>query len=116
MSLVKKVLSKISAIVNLSQAKKEKAAFKEISRVVKPGGHFLLLTDTHEEPTVREPQVFSWDVVKKFILPFQLLDEKYYEKSEASRGMYEGILANVPFDHSNHSGRYGILSAKFIKK
>jgi ubiquinone/menaquinone biosynthesis C-methylase UbiE len=91
-------------------------SIKEIGRVVKPGGYFLLLPDIHEKPTVREPQVFSWDVVKKFTPPFELLEEKHYEKSEQSRGMYEGILANVPFDHANPSGRYGIISAKFRKK
>ena len=88
---------------------------KEISRVTKKDGYFLLLTDIHEKPTLREPQVFSWDVVKKFQPNFDLIEEKHYEKSEKSRGIYEGIQANIPFDHAKPSGRYGILSAKFLK-
>jgi ubiquinone/menaquinone biosynthesis C-methylase UbiE len=88
-------------------------AIAEISRVVKPGGLFLLLTELNHEPTECEPTVFSWDIVEKFDSHFQLLKELHYEKS--SGGMYESIFADVRYDHSNSSTRYGILSAKFQK-
>lgn len=92
-----------------------KRSIKEIGRITKPGGLFLLITDIHEKPTLREPQVFSWDITRKFRPAFRLSEEKHFEKAENSRGIYEGILANVPFDHAQKTGRYGILSAKFVR-
>ncbi len=91
-------------------------SIREIVRVVVPGGYFLLITDVHDKPTLREPQVFSWDVVKKFQTQCELLEEKHYEKSKNSRGIYEGVAEGTPFDHSRLASRYGILAAKFRKK
>lgn len=88
-------------------------AVKEIIRVLAPGGYFLLLTDLNHKATHCEPVSFSWDVVEKFKPSLDLIEGKHYEKSV--HGMYESILAAVPYDHDNKSFRYGILSAKFIK-
>lgn len=85
----------------------------EITRVMATGGLFLLLTDVHHHPTICEPTVFSWNIVEKFFPTLKLIEEKQIEKSQG--GMYESIIAGIPYDHRNKSRRYGILSAKFTK-
>ncbi len=87
---------------------------KEIIRVTAPGGHFLLLSNLNHKPTHCEPTSYSWDIVERFLPTFELVDEKQYEQSE--RGMYDSIRAEVPYDHDDKSLRYGIISAKFVKR
>lgn len=88
-------------------------AIKEMIRVTAPGGYFLLLTDLRHQPTHCEPVSFSWDIVEKFLPQFELVEENHYEKSAG--GMYESILAGLPYDHSNKLPHDGVLSAKFVK-
>lgn len=88
-------------------------SISEIIRVLAPGGLFLLLTELNHDPTATEPQVFSWDIVEKFSSEFKLVKEKQYEKSGS--GMYDSVLAGVPYNHASKLLRKGILSAKFIK-
>lgn len=86
---------------------------REIVRVISPGRLLLLLTDVHPHPTICEPVVFSWDVVERFANEMSVLAVKHYEKR--ADGMYQSIKAGIPFDHSDTSPRYGVLSAKFLK-
>jgi len=88
---------------------------REITRVVKPGGLFLLLTDVNHSATPCEPIEFSWDITEKFADTFDLLDQKQFEKP-AKGGLYKGVTEAVPYDHSKGQQRYGILSAKFQKR
>ena len=85
---------------------------KEIKRVVKSGGLFLLITELNHEPTVTEPITFSWDIVEKFGPEFEILDEKHYEIRD---GIYKSIRENITYDHSNLTPRAGVLSVKFRK-
>lgn len=87
---------------------------KEIIRVIRPGGLFLLLTDVNHEPTITEPLSFSWDVVDRFSPALRLIEARQYEKPRS--GLYQSIQVGVPYDHSNAARRYGILSAKFIRE
>jgi ubiquinone/menaquinone biosynthesis C-methylase UbiE len=89
-------------------------SINEIIRVVAPGGLFLLLTEVNHPPTAREPISYSWDIVEKFKPALKVAEEKHYERPV--NGMYQGIQAGTPYDHSNKSNRYGILSAKFVKE
>lgn len=88
-------------------------AVSEIIRVVSPGGWFLLLTELGHDPTHCEPVVFSWDVIERFLPHLKVIAEKHYERSRP--GMYQSILAGVPYDHANESRRYGVLSAGLTK-
>ncbi|MBA4313397.1 MAG: hypothetical protein C0417_12305 [Chlorobiaceae bacterium] len=85
----------------------------EIKRILKPGGFFLLITELNHEPTDCEPIAFSWDIIEKFTDVLTLIDEKHFERSKS--GIYDSIPANISYDHSNPTKRYGILSAKFQK-
>jgi ubiquinone/menaquinone biosynthesis C-methylase UbiE len=90
------------------------AAVREIVRVLRPGGLFLLLTEVNHAPTNCEPQVFSWDIVKMFAPHLELIEERRYERK--AQGMYQSISQNIPYDFKNPKKRYGILSAKFSKR
>ncbi|MGB2600017.1 MAG: class I SAM-dependent methyltransferase [Candidatus Omnitrophota bacterium] len=89
-------------------------SINEIVRVVASGGLFLFLTEVNHPPTAREPISYSWDIVEKFKPDLKIAEEKHYERPV--NGMYQSIRAGIPYDHSNKSNRYGILSAKFVKE
>jgi len=88
-------------------------AIREIARVTSPGGLFLLLTDIRTYSTICEPQIFSWEVVDRFAPEFKPVDIRHYEQTE--KGMYESILAGVPYDHSDVTVRRGVISAKMVR-
>ena len=89
------------------------ATISEIKRVLIPGGLFLLLSDVNHDPTLCEPQTFSWEITRSFLPEFEILDEKHYERKV--NGMYESIKMNLPYDNFDKTKRYGILSVKFRK-
>ena len=86
------------------------ATIREIARVTKPGGFFLLLTELNHDRTACEPQEFSWDVVERFEPAFDVVDERHYEISTV--GMYQSIDKDVRYDHADEKRRPGILSVK----
>ncbi|MBK5279885.1 MAG: class I SAM-dependent methyltransferase [Bacteroidia bacterium] len=86
-------------------------SIKEIKRVLKPTGFFLLISDIHDHPTMCEPSAFSWDIVKRFSPELQLVSEKQYEGEK----LYQSIREGVKFDHNNSQKRYGVLTALFKK-
>jgi ubiquinone/menaquinone biosynthesis C-methylase UbiE len=92
----------------------------EISRVVSPGGLFLLLTDIHRHPTVLEPVAYSWDIVAKFLPALEVVEQSHFEYSvksaEGFGDIYQSLRQGVVFDHADTTERYGILSAKFRKR
>jgi SAM-dependent methyltransferase len=104
----------ISSFNSLDHVDDLDRAVEEIVRVLTPRGLFLLLTDVNHPPTLMEPVSFSWDVVQLFQPALDLLEERHYEKRE--NGMYQSIDAAVAYDHADPTERYGVLSAKFVKK
>ena len=101
----------VSSLNSLDHVDDLDQCIKEIKRVVKKGGFFLLISDIHSFPTVAEPSNFSWDVAKKFEPEFSVEMEKHFEGSN----MYKSLRENVVFDHSNPEDRYGILALKLKK-
>lgn len=76
-----------------------------------PNGLFLLITDVNHDPTVTEPISYGWDVVEKFAPKFDLVWQDQREKSED--GIYASARFGEPYDFSDETSRYGVLSAKF---
>jgi SAM-dependent methyltransferase len=87
-------------------------AVADIIRVLAPGGIFLLITEIHTTPTVCEPSAFGWDITGKFKSALTILEERHYEKS---KGIYQSIKAAAPYDQSDKTKRFGILTVKMIK-
>lgn len=102
----------ISSFNSLDHVDHLNQAVKEVKRVLKPGGLFLLITDVNHEPTVNEPITFSWDITEKFKPDFEKIEEWHYEKGA---GIYESIGENREFDHTNLTIRPGILVVKYKK-
>lgn len=82
------------------------AVIAEISRVTAANGHFFLLCDIHDQPTVCEPQAISWDIATKFT-EFEVVREVHLEKH--LEGMYQSLQTRKIYDHNNPSKRYGII-------
>ncbi len=87
-------------------------AIKEIKRVTKSGGLFLLIADVHSQPTLCEPSAFDWSVVNRFEPEFVIEFQRHYEGER----LYKSIRAGVSFDHSNLKKRFGVLTAKLRRK
>jgi len=103
----------VSAFNSLDHVDDARVTAREIIRGLKPRGFFLLLTELNHHATVCEPQEFSWDVVRMFAPPLDVVEERHYEMSVP--GIYQSIVANVRYDHTDRRHRGGILSAKFRK-
>ena len=86
---------------------------KEIKRVLKPKGLFLLITDVNHEPTVTEPLTLSWDIINEFKPEFEKIEENHYEKQN---GIYKSIRENKIYNHTDLTKRPGVLLVKFKKK
>lgn len=109
-----RVFDIVCAFNSLHRVANLKLTVTEIVRVMNPGGLFLLLSEVNNDPTVCDPIEFPWYFVQSFSPYFDLLQERHFEKKAG--GMYESILENVPYDHSNTARRYEIISAKFRRQ
>lgn len=70
----------------------------EIDRVLSIGGYFILYTEIHDEPTITEPMVMTWDINKRF-KNFREVFRKEIEKDSFTRF----------FNYTNKAKRYGNL-------
>lgn len=84
----------------------------EIKRVLKPGGIFLLLTDTHTETTFCEPQAMDIDIISRFQPEFELMESRHLSKGD--HGIYQSLVDALPYAGGDQE--YGVLSARFVKK
>lgn len=104
----------VSSINSLDHVEDLDHAIAEIKRVLKPGGHFVLLTDVNHDATPCEPQSFSWDVVERFAPELELVDQAHYEKDSAA--MLTSLRVPRSYDHALPQRRCGILVARFEKR
>lgn len=102
----------VSSFNSLDHVDNLAQSLSEISRVLAPGGLFLLISDIHHTPTICEPSAFGWDLPEKLKAEFRILDQKHFEGDK----LYQSIRKGVAFDHQNPKKRYGVLTAKFQKK
>ena len=109
----------VSAFNSLDHVDDLAAAAAEISRVVAPGGVFLLLVDIHEQPTTLEPSACGWDVVDRFRPALAMVEQRHIEytvfSAEGYGDIYQSLWRGVEYDHDDPTERYGILSARFTK-
>ena len=88
--------------------------FREIARVLKPGGFFLLITDVNHPPMPCEPHHISLDVIRAFTPGLVLVEERHFEASVPDN-IYASIWKDIRFDAAARPDQAGILTAKFLK-
>ncbi len=90
-----------------------KESCKQIERVLKPGGLFLLIVDIHKYPTPTEPQQLPWDFIESYFPGFEVLDKKRLKSRGAGK-----IYSNLKRSDFKPEGEYGngILTAKLQKR
>ena len=54
------------------------ASVKEIRRLLKPGGHFLLITECNHPPRITEPAYIPLDFVEKYFFDYKIHDFHWY--------------------------------------
>jgi SAM-dependent methyltransferase len=104
----------VSSFNSLDHVDDLDAAVGEITRITKPGGLLLLLTDVNHAPTPTEPQSYSWDVLDRFTRWWQLIERRDYERP--GDNMLDNLLGGTPFDHSDPRSRPGLLSARLGRR
>tara|TARA_R110002072_G_scaffold19826_13_gene73074 strand:+ start:520 stop:1179 length:660 start_codon:yes stop_codon:yes gene_type:complete len=85
---------------------------REIKRVIKPGGLFLLIVDIHNYPTPTEPQSLKWDFLETYFSEFEKVDVKRL-KRKGSGKIYSNLKRAEILKDSEFGN--GILSA-ILKK
>ena len=101
----------ISSFNSLDHVDDLQQSIREIKRVLKKGGYFLLIADIHDHATICEPSAFDWNIIHIFKPELTIIEEHHYEGNL----MYKSIREAKVFDHTNLKSRYGILTAKFQK-
>jgi ubiquinone/menaquinone biosynthesis C-methylase UbiE len=86
---------------------------REITRVVKPGGLFLLIVDIHNYPTPTEPQSLHWDLLKTHFNAFEIQSQARLKSIKPGR-IYFNARSKVPLDQ-DYTGN-GLLVAKLMKR
>ncbi len=87
---------------------------REIKRVTRPGGIFLLLVEVNHLPTACEPHTLTPKKVLDTLEPeFNCESLRVYQP--VVPGMYDSIRANHPFPHPQETREIGYLSAKFTR-
>lgn len=85
---------------------------KEIKRVTKPGGIFLLLVEVNHPPTACEPHEFTPGKLLDLLMPeFECENLQVYKP--VTSGMYQSIRANQKIESPKDTSEIGYLSAKF---
>lgn len=77
----------VSSINNFDHVENPRKGAEEVSRVLKHGGKFLLITEIHTEPKPCEPQVLGWNVSDFFTAQGLVLE---HEKRASLEGKYKG--------------------------
>lgn len=84
----------------------------EIKRVLRPGGHVVVVVEVGHEPTWSEPQMLGWDLPERFAPELSVLWRADYERG---KGMYDAAWRGQLFDHADLTKRAGVLVAVMRK-
>lgn len=118
----------VTSMNNLDHVTNLAAAVYEIVRVLRLGGTFLLIVESHAKPTQCEPLTFGWDEMREVFeeAGMDSLFEKHFEtetshcktaKSHLSNSHGTSAIVQCPeFDHSDPTPRAGFLQLRMIKR
>lgn len=102
---------------SLDHVENVEETIREIKRIIKPGGVFLLLVEANHPPKHCEPHNISPRQMVELMAPeFTYENLEMYLPQDESDGTYQSIEKNVKADNPLNFKGIGFLSVKFNKK
>lgn len=98
---------------SLDQALDLNKAIEEIKRVTRPGGHFLLIVEVNNAPSIYYPNKLNPEIIDLFKPEFTCETLSVYKPVAA--GIYNAILANDKVAFPSETNEYGYMSARFLR-
>jgi len=102
----------VSAFNALDHVRCLDSSCNEIKRVLKIGGHLLVIVNIHRFPTLTEPHVISWDFIESYFKEFEVIEIKRLKEIEKNK-IYRNLRHHVCIE--NKSEKTGVLTA-ILKK
>lgn len=90
-------------------------SIKEIKRVTRPGGIFLLLVEVNHPPTACEPHEITPKLLIDAFGP-EFASESVQVSKPVSGGMYQSLRKGVKLPNPEETLELGFFSAKFTRK
>jgi SAM-dependent methyltransferase len=87
---------------------------REITRVLKANGEFLLITEINHPPTPTEPHTISEDLIDRLSRDFQVLETKLVA-IRSDHDVYQSLRDAIPYGGAA-TGSPGILCARLRRK
>jgi SAM-dependent methyltransferase len=104
----------VSSFNSLDHVKDVYQTLREVKRVTRPGGLFLLLVEVNHPPTVCEPhQLTPKKLVDSLKPEFDCESVQVYRPGDRG-GMYGSIRAGNRLSHPEDTNKIGYMSAKFL--
>ncbi len=104
----------VSSFNSLDHVKDVDQTLKEIKRITRPGGYFLLLVEVNHPPTDCEPHQLSPKKIVELLEP-QFTSESLHVYKAVASGMYNSILADVRLPKPEDTREIGYMSARFLR-
>jgi ubiquinone/menaquinone biosynthesis C-methylase UbiE len=96
---------------NLDHVDNLQRAIREIKRVTKIGGLFLLITEIEHRATVNEPHSLPRDIASQFGPEFTTVSDEVYGVRD-DHDLYRSLRERVPYE----PGQEGIVCAKMLRQ
>lgn len=106
----------VTSINSLDHVDDVNAVAREITRVLKPGGTFLLLTEVNHRSRITEPQSFSWDVIDCFPELAAVSVSQFAVVGESHEDLYRGVAEQAVWAPVDGPRTPGVLRARFTKE
>lgn len=100
----------VCALNSLDHVDDVERAIREIKRLTKPKGLFLLVVEVNHPPTNTEPLTLPWSVVDRFRDCFEVLDQRAYEVGDHC--LYSQLRQDDRYDHTDPTDRPALITAK----
>jgi len=85
----------VSSINSLDHVDDLPRAAAEMLRVLAPGGLLLIATELNHRPRLTEPQSFSWEIVRAFAPPLEVLKET--RLADSGSGIDQSLARPAPY-------------------